>query len=354
MGRRKKGRIGERLLIRVLEVLATLKRAGAERVATALACGLDRTRFETAVVSLYDPFPGGFEPELEACGVPVFHLGKKSGFDARMYWRLRRVLRHVRPDAIHTHSYVMRYALPAARCAMVHTVHNLASREVDAIGRLIHRVGFRRGVVPVAVGEEVARTFEQVYKFAPRVIPNGIDLSRFQCIDHSRGEGVRIVSIARLEPQKNPRLLIDAVLRLPDNVRLILVGDGSLRAALPSSPRVEVRGVCPDVAAELAAADIFALSSDYEGHPVALMEAMAAGLPVVATAVGGVPEIAGDAALLVPPRDVDALTQALQRLVEDLELRRELGKRARRRSAAFDVRRMVDAYADLFERVVHR
>src|SRR5207247_294749 len=112
--------------IRVLEVLATLKRAGAERTAVTLAGGLDRGRFETDVVSLYDAFPGGFEPELAAAGIPVHHLGKRRGFDARVYPRLRRVMRSFRPAIVHTHSYVLRYAWPVSTAPVVHTVHNLA------------------------------------------------------------------------------------------------------------------------------------------------------------------------------------------------------------------------------------
>ena len=105
--------------IRVLEVLATLKRAGAERVAVELARGLDRTRFETAVVSLYDPFPGGLEPLLEEAGIRTWHLHKSKGFDPRMWPRLARAVREFRPDILHTHSYVLRYAAPVARPAAI-------------------------------------------------------------------------------------------------------------------------------------------------------------------------------------------------------------------------------------------
>ena len=141
--------------IRVLEVLATLKRAGAERMAVSLVRGLDPDRFETGVVSLFDAFPSGLEPELEAARIPTWHLGKRPGLDPRMIPRLFRVFRAFRPSILHTHSYVLRYTLPAGLAAragsMVHTVHNLAAREVDATGRLIHRFAFRRGVAPVVL-----------------------------------------------------------------------------------------------------------------------------------------------------------------------------------------------------------
>lgn len=340
-------------MIRVLEVLATLKRAGAETMVTSLVRGLDRTRFEPHVVTLFDATPGDLEPEI---GVSVRRLGKRPGLDLRMYPRLAATLRAVQPDVVHTHSYVLRYVLPVCRKPIVHTVHNLAAREVDRIGRWIHKLGFRAGVTPVAVAGEVARTFEAEYGFAPRVIPNGIDLRRF-CpteVGESDRQVFTVLTVARLEPQKNPAVLADAVASLPFEARLLIAGEGSLRSEMQGRSRVKLLGARSDVPELLAGADVFALASDYEGHPVALLEAMAAGRAVVATAVGGVPEIVGDAGLLVPPRDPGAMAAALVRLHGDAELRAKLGREARARAARFDVAVMVQAYESLFEEVAAR
>lgn len=357
--------------IRVLEVLATLRRAGAERIAVSLAARLDRTRFETGVVSLFDAFPGGFEPVLEEHHVPVWHLGKRRGFDPRMWPRLVRVLRDFRPDIVHTHSYVMRYAL-VHRGKIVHSVHNVANREVDALGRAIHRMAYRLGVVPVAVSQTVARSFEGMYGFAPAaVIPNGADIgcppaagvrdawrrrSGLQAADNL------IVSVARFEPQKNPLGLITAFSRaLPDDPssHLVMAGEGSLLEAsralavsLGVAGRVHFPGVCRDVPELLAAGDLFALASDWEGTPVAVIEAMAAGLPVVATAVGGVPELVEDGVTgaLVPAGDSAAFASALSALARNPS-RGEMGTAAAERARQFDAGAMIDSYAALFERV---
>jgi glycosyltransferase involved in cell wall biosynthesis len=370
----------KRVSIRVLEVLATLKRAGAERMAVSLAQRLDPTRFETAVVSLFDAFPGGFEPELKASGIPVSHLGKRPGLDLRMIPRLRRHLRQFRPDIIHTHSYVLRYSLPASlglpRRAMVHTVHNLAARESDFTGRLIHRLAFGRSVATVAVGEVVARSYRELYGAEPSaVIRNGIDTAAFQqpvARRHWRAmhgfsdSDFLIVSAGRLDPQKNPLGLIGAFARAfagqPD-AHLLLAGDGSMRAdcekrlvELGLGGRVHLLGTQTEIMETLASCDLFALASDWEGTPLAVIEAMAAGLPVVATAAGGVPELVagGLTGLLAPVGDMDSLASALERLAGDAGLRQIMGQSARLRSAEYGVGPMVSAYASLFERLAEQ
>jgi glycosyltransferase involved in cell wall biosynthesis len=368
------------LKIRVMEVLASLAPAGAERVAVALARGLDRTHFETAVVSLFPPRPGGLEPELEACGVPVRHLGKRGGFDPRMWPRLIRACREFRPDIIHTHSYILRYVFPArvlARVgAIVHTVHNLAERDAEPLGRAINRMAFRNGTVAVALSPALARSFESVYGFAPAaVIPNGVDIragyrpearERWRRVHGFSPADVIAVSVARFSPQKNPLALIEAfagATRDRKAAHLWMAGDGpllepcrDLAARLQAAPRVHFPGLCLDVPELLSACDFFALASDWEGSPVSILEAMAARLPVVATSAGGVPELVdhGATGLLVPPGDIAGLTKALTEMAGSPALRSAMSHAAATRAEGFDVRPMIAAYATLFERLTWR
>jgi glycosyltransferase involved in cell wall biosynthesis len=359
---------------RILEVLPTLNRAGAETVAVSLACGLPRDRFETGVVSLYSASPGGLQPELEHHPVRTWHLGKRHGFDLKMWPRLARVCQEFAPDVVHTHSYVLRYVLPVARpAAMVHTVHNLAGKDPDRPTGAINRLAFRRGVVPVAVSREVADSFERMYGFAPgAIIPNGIDIEKFRRLDarlpwrRSHGftdDDILIASVARLEPQKDPEGLIEAFARgLGGSSRshLLMAGVGSLRDAahrraerLGVGSRVHFLGVRADVPELLAASDLFALASRWEGSPVGVLEAMAAGLPVIATAVGGVPELVedGTTGLLVRPGDLEALARAMALLAGDAERRRTMGEAAAILAEHFGIHAMVAAYSELFVRV---
>jgi glycosyltransferase involved in cell wall biosynthesis len=353
-----------------------LRRAGAEQVAVSLACGLDRVRFETAVVSLYDPFPGGFEAVLDECGATVWHLGKRRGFDPRMWGRLAQVARRFRPHVLHTHSYAMRYVPPAHYRKVVHTVHNLAEREVDGIGRAIHRLAFRAGAAPVAISDAVARSFTRLYGREPTgIIPNGVDVGRGFRPEaraawrsrHGFGLGdYLVVSVARLEAQKNPLHLIGAFaegLREVPAAHLLMAGEGALLEPARQlanqagvAARVHFLGLREDVAELLSACDLFALGSDWEGAPMAVLEAMAAHLPVVATAVGGVPDLVEDAVtgILVPARDRSALGRAMAALERDGERRQRMGAAAAHRAQRFDRTSMIDAYAELFEQRARR
>ncbi|MCU0227283.1 MAG: glycosyltransferase [Bryobacterales bacterium] len=367
-----------RMKPRVLQLLPTLKRAGAERVAVSLALGLPAHGWHTEVVSLYDAFPGGFQNTLHEAAVPVHHLGKHRGLDLRMVSQLRRVFALQQPAIIHTHSYLLRYVLPAwsswPAARIVHTVHNLAQREVDLPGRLIHRWAFWRGVTPVAVGDEVAQSFLHVYgRPVAATIPNGVEV--FPHVEPAAVAAVRsqlglspetplAICVARLEPQKNHAGLLEAFHQAfaPDSPwRLLLVGDGSLRAALEAhvlrlglQDRVHFLGLQADVAPALAAADLFVLASHWEGAPLAVMEALAAGLPIVATRVGGLPNLVtdGEDGLLAAPHHPVELVGALRALALDPTRRKAMGEAARRNARRFGIDAMVNAYAHLFHQLL--
>ena len=238
---------------------------------------------------------------------------------------------------------------------------------------MVHRLAFRLGVETVAISGEVARSFRKLYGREPAVIIcNGTSVENgfhpgaresWRGVHGFSSRDLLIVSAARFEPQKNPLGLIAAFARalprLPAS-HLIMAGEGSLlgecqalAARLGVSDRVYFPGLCRDVAQLLSACDIFALASDWEGVPVAVIEAMAARLPVVATAVGGVAELveADVTGILAPPGDAEALAGAMVDLAGDPERRRSMGERGRLRAERFDASVMVASYARLFERL---
>ena len=169
--------------------------------------------------------------------------------------------------------------------------------------------------------------------------------------------------VGRLAAQKGVATLLDAVPLLRTRAAVVLVGDGPQRAALERQAghlgpdRVHFQGFVPhaEVPAWLTAADVLVLPSIYEELGSVLLEAMAAGLPVVASAVGGIPDALGDAGRLVPPSDPVALAAAVDELLDDPALAAELGEAARRRATAFSWDTLAGRVLDVYRQVVeHR
>ena len=159
---------------KVLHILANLGTGGAERMAAHIATRLDPARFEVAVLSISKPLGTDIEKTLADAGVQVFFLGKELGFDYRTYRKLHRVMREFQPDIVHSHVHVLRYALPSMLllkpAVMLHTVHNVAEQEVEPRGYWLQKFAFKRGVVPVAVAQEVAASLTRLYKIPPCVV----------------------------------------------------------------------------------------------------------------------------------------------------------------------------------------
>jgi glycosyltransferase involved in cell wall biosynthesis len=360
-----------------MQVLPNLGLGGAERMVVNLSQRLDPARFETRLISLFDGQSDELEREARQAIREVRGLGKRLGVDVRMFSRFDREVAEYRPHVIHTHLYVLRYTILTTRVRRpplaVHTVHNVASREVDWAGRILNRIAFRSWVRPVAVADVVARSLTAAYGLrSVTTIPNGIpvELYREPRVGRSewrRREGISdselvIVCIGRFAPQKHQRLLLEAFGLLGQTNRtckLLFVGEGAQMAEIRESiarlrlrDHVRLLGRRSDIADVLAACDLVVQPSLWEGNPLSVMEAMAAGKAVVATSVGGVPDLIdhGVTGWLVPPNDVWQLESALARLIKDEDLRAELGTHAAETARAhFDVSLMAKAYEDLYE-----
>lgn len=360
----------------VVHVLASLRRGGAEQVATDLLAHLDRDRFTPSALLLYPAEGGPLEARLAREGIPVTSIGKRrAGFDPRVPARLLKELRRRRPDVVHTHGYPLGYVLPAWLAsrtrAGVHTVHTLASRETrPGPSRTLHRIGFRAGVRAVSVSEAVARSVWETYGIAGVVIRNGVDLARFASPTVARAAWRRangfedsdliVATVARLEDEKGPLDLLEAFARVAaDEPRARLAWadtgrrhDDVLLAVRRSglAGRVRLLGQREDVADLLHAADVFALASRYEGLGLALVEAAAAGLPAAATGVGGAREVVrdGESGVLVPVGDPGALGRAIAALLADADRRARMARRAREVAREFALEPMVRAYESLY------
>jgi len=364
---------------RVLHILANLGAGGAERMAVHIVRGINRHRFEPAVVAYSGRVGSDLEQQLDDDGLKTWFLDKGPGFGWRTYHRLHRVFKEFRPDIVHTHVHVMRYAFPALVYfkprLMVHTVNNIAECEIEPRARWLQRLAYRQGVIPVAVAREVAVSLERLYGIGGcRVVWNCIPTDLYASPQTTRAawrakqgflEGdILFLCVARFAPQKNHGLLINAFAKGPASdpkAHLVLAGEGTLRAELQErvnqlglTSRVHFLGLRTDIPDVLGAADVFVLSSDYEGNPLAVIEAMAAGLPIASTAVGGVPELLedGNEGFIVQPGRADQLSEAMTALLKDGHLRHVMGAAAATRAKEkFDVSAMIRAYEELYNEI---
>lgn len=363
--------------IKVLEVVQSLGVGGLEKVAAILALKCDKERFEFIVCCLGPK--GAVALELEAAGIRVLSLDKESGFDLGLSRRIARLIKSEKVDILHTHNQRPQFygALAAwlARVpAYIHTRHS--KNEPDNYKNMVlSRFAGRFADKVVCVSDEVYR-YESEKLRAPAckltVVKNGIDTNRF-IKDPATGAAIKgllgigagtkvVGTVGRLAKVKNQAMLIDAFAQLQKSVpdsRLVIVGGGPLEQELKmragqsgAGGSIIFLGERKDIPALLGMLDVFVLSSLSEGSPVVLLEAMACGLPVVATRVGGIPELIKDevSGLLVPSQDLAAMSAALSRLLTDEPLRGRISEANRKRAVEeFDVKRMCREYVGLYE-----
>jgi sugar transferase (PEP-CTERM/EpsH1 system associated) len=316
-------------------------------------------------------------------GVEVHTVGKGTGHDLRALARTTRLLRALRPAVVHSRNWPAFDAVLAARLARVHyVVHGEHGRDAtDPQGRNRRRNLLRRlsnAFISrfVTVSEDLRRWLVGRVGIPARkvvTIPNGVDTVRFAPRDKATARTAlglpperRVVgTVGRLDPVKDQAGLVRAFASLTEagaETLLVIAGDGPCRGSLQAlieaeglGRRVHLLGQRDDVPQVLAAMDVFVLSSLAEGMSNTILEAMATGLPIVATRVGGTPELVQDDVdgLLVPARNPPALAGALARYLGDPELRIAHGRAARRRALdAFSLDRMRATYEALYRHVV--
>ncbi len=362
----------------VLLLVYTLEAAGAEKVALALAAGLDRRRFAPVVCA----FRGGrLEPAFRALGVPVYVLGKRAGLDAIALARLARVIRRHRVEVLHAHNFsanlwgrVVGLALGVpVRIATEHTMPSIKGPVHRILDRILAPVTTRIVAVSRAVRDAHLRAerldparIEVVYNGIDPWDPAGLDLAAYGArlrADLGLPAAARLVTtVGRLEPPKGHEVLLAAapaiLARAPD-VRFLLVGDGSRREALEAEARrrgvgeaVVFAGARDDVRPVLAVSTLAVSPSHREGFSITVLEAMSVGTPMVATDVGGNAEAIGDGegGRIVPPGEPAALAAAVIDLLDDRETAGRLGGQARRRfEARFTVEAMLAGTERLYE-----
>lgn len=358
--------------LHIQHVVLSLQPGGLENGVVNVANGLAADEFRSSVCCL--KFGGEFVARLRPDAIAVHEMGLAKGNDPWLPLRLARLFRRTRTDVVHTRNAESFYYgfLGAKLAGIPHIVHSEHGRTFDdrAIRYRVQRL-FSRGTERIfAVTEQLRRDLvAHVGIPAQRieVLYNGVDFARFAPADphltRARlgipADVLLVGSVGRLAAVKNYALLVRAVAALGmDNVQLCFVGDGPERAALEALARelgiagkVTFLGHRDDVSDILGAMDVFVLPSVSEGMSNTLLEAMAAGVAPVASAVGGNPEIVRDGVdgLLFASNDLAGLSECLRRLLTDVALRERFGMAARARVLEqFALEGMIARYENLY------
>ncbi|MFM8552511.1 MAG: glycosyltransferase [Nitrospiraceae bacterium] len=369
----------DRPRLRLLLLTVGLGIGGTEEQIRELALRLDRRRYDVTVCALQGP--GVVAEEVRAKGVRVVLLQGRGKGDVRVLYRLYRLIRTWRPDIVHSFLSLANLSAMLVGRLFAAPIIIWSCRDLNVWKTPWHwrldRWAIQRADAMTCCSDAV-RLFAAQHMQLPAeritTIHNGIDRDRFTAASKLElaqlglRAGLPVVGTAcRLyEPKKGLAVLLRAMRLAADRGdapwQLLIVGEGPARADLEQlserlnlADRVVFAGPRRDVASVLPLMDLFVCPSLYEGFGIAIVEAMLAGLPVVASDVGGIPEIVvpGDTGLLVPPGDPEALAKAIQDLLAHPEQAKKLGRQGRQWAAAkFSVDVMVGRHQALYESLV--
>jgi len=359
----------------IVQALAPALFGGLETVTTTLASGLRARGHEVIVAATVDH--AGTHPfveRLERAGVQVEPIGRAPRAYYREWTDLRRLIARVQPSIVHTHGYrsdlMAGMAAGASRTPRVATAHGFTGG--DAKNRLYEWLQgrtLRRFEAVVAVSQTMVEWLRR----------HGVKAERIQLLRNAWRPGpllarsaarndlgispeARVIGwVGRLSQEKGPDVFLEAMALLPDlEVQACVLGEGALRAGLEAeavrrglASRVRWLGAVPNAAAHLPAFDALVLSSRTEGTPMVLLEAMAAGIPIVATGVGGVPDvIRSEHAWLVPPEAPDRLAAGIRECLTDHPLASRRTAAARRHlESEYAVEPWLDRHEALYRRL---
>jgi glycosyltransferase involved in cell wall biosynthesis len=339
--------------VRVAHFISSLGIFGAENVLLSLAQYRHQKNLPVFVIGIEHRSQAGqvLMQKAQALGIPTCSLKSSSRFDLKLIHNLRKSLQDNHIEVLHTHNYkstlIGWLAARPLNIALVATVHGYTDMNgkvslYEALDRFVLRISF----------DQVAVVQEKLLSDMPAakrvVIRNGIDIKKFA---RSKEEGQRIRqqyhiheddfvigSVGRLSPEKNQKFLLETaalIMKQNPKVKVLLVGDGSERKNLEAlckklhiESNVVLTGIAEDVASMYQAMDVFVLSSLTEGIPLTILEAMASRVAVVATRVGGIPQIVHDKenGLLVDSQDVTALKAKIEWLMQNPQQRQTLAK----------------------------
>lgn len=350
---------------KIAVILPSFSIGGAENMVAQLVKYINKEKFEICVISLYQPFDTHIQRIVESSNVKIVYCMKEKNTHVKVFLNVHKALVSFAPDLIHTHMYAYAFAVPynfIHNTKIIHTVHNKPIKEFKSkyikLMKLLYRMD---RVVPIAISDLIENELRLLYKKLKNIelVYNPVDIDMFKTERNvTKKTETLFITVGRLSDQKNHLLLIDAfssALKEISSIKLVIIGEGELKIMLQEKitklnleNSIKMIGVTNNVNMYLKEADVFVLSSKYEGLPLSILEAMASGLPIISTDVGGVSDIVTDNGILVMPQNCEELSKAIKKLALDNQLRLHLSKKSQQNVKKYDVSNFARQYENLY------
>ncbi len=352
--------------IKIAFVIDTLRIGGAERMLFDLAHSLAKNEFSCRVYTIVER--GELAAEFERVGIPVKNIGKQGKISLGTIRGLREAWKEWQPNIVHTHLFAGdTYGRLAAWCSGIPVITTEHNMNLDEVGmkKFIRTILSWCTDQIIAVSQAVKNYSVEVEHISSKkisVIYNGVNPVRFSPATQPLSHTIPVVGMtSRLHPNKGHEFFLQALAQLPpDSYRAVIVGSGTeqeriekLSKTLGIQAQVRFAGLVQDVPRALREIDLVVLPTVQEGFGLSVVEAMMTGKTVVAFNTGSMQEVIehGKTGWLIPPRDVNALSQAIRLFLSDANLRRRIGLAARESAVKhFSLNRMVEQYATVYKR----
>ena len=328
---------------KVMIIVSNLKIAGAQKMVEQLALAMNKDRYEPYIICLSTPCNSSIEKKILAKDIPIVFLNKKFGFRIKMFFKI---------------------AFYVKKICILHTIHSRPNRQEGNIlaRKLITFLYHRHIIIPVAISNEIKKEAVQLYKLSNdevEMIVNPVDYVSFSKVEKKNHEGVVYVNVARFDEVKNQIFMIKAfakAYRSNSQIRLVLAGEGKLMEEAKQLSRslgidnaVRFMGNVDNVPELFSICDVFVLPSLTEGLPVSMLEAEAAGLPIIASRVGGIPDIFNNNGYLIEVNDENALINSILMLTNP-EIRVEKSRNSKEIAKKYSADKVARKYEELYKK----
>lgn len=359
--------------MKILQIIPDLSLAGAQRMVESLSLSLNSMGNDVTVLSLFSRETPIYN-NLKEKGVKVIFLDKKSGFDLSLIKKIRKQISIIKPDVIHTHMHSFKYTafslLFKKKVPIIHTFHSNAEKEFQGLEKVLNKYFFKRKhIYTVTFNEKMKNDYIKEYKsktisIKMFIVENGINISKFKnkTENYYDKKNFNLIHIGRFSEEKNHKLLIESFKKVNmknKNIYLTLIGDGKLKSEIELKVNeynlekyISIVGTKSDIVPYLHKSDCFILVSKREGMPITILEAQAAGLPVITTNVGAINEVIKHKENgLIVKENIDEVSKAIEYIYQNNDFRIKASQKSLNIIENYSQENMAKKYYSIYAKI---